>query len=322
MNVLELSSKAFCDQVRSPFIVEEWSVVAGICAIIVDGPLPNTSTFTLPPCPIIGVNSQEHRGILDVELESTNTLNTLVQAIEQSPIASSTLVQLVRHNERASVEDALFAESLAYSALQHGQQFLDWLSDQPARKAKEFSSPPIVADRQGNHLRLTLNRPENRNAWSTPMRDALAENLQFAYVDKSITKIVLDAVGLCFGAGGDLTEFGSARDAGTAHVTRQTRSPALLLHRLRERVTVVVHGACVGAGIELPAYASHVKAKANAFFQLPEVSMGLIPGAGGTASILRRVGKSRFNYMALSGERISASQALQWGLIDELERDE
>ena len=54
------------------------------------------------------------------------------------------------------------------------------------------------------------------------------------------------------------------------------------------------------------------------FFQLPEVAFGLIPGAGGTASMLRRVGRSRFNYLALTGTRIDAETALQWRLIDDI----
>ena len=90
------------------------------------------------------------------------------------------------------------------------------------------------------------------------------------------------------------------------------------MHLLREKITAVVHGACVGAGIELPAFAGRITARSDAFFQLPEVRFGLIPGAGGTASILNRVGRSRFNYMALTSERIDAVTALKWRLIDKI----
>ena len=80
-----------------------------------------------------------------------------------------------------------------------------------------------------------------------------------------------------------------------------------------------LHGACIGAGIELPAFVSHVVAREDAFFQLPEVSMGLVPGAGGTASILPRIGRRRLAYMALTGARVDAETALAWGLVDEIQ---
>ena len=82
------------------------------------------------------------------------------------------------------------------------------------------------------------------------------------------------------------------------------------------RLTVRLHGACVGAGIEVPAAAAHVRAREGAFFRLPEVSMGLIPGAGGTASIPRRVGRHRAAWMAIAGIDIDLPTALAWGLID------
>ena len=245
-------------------------------------------------------------------------MDSLVNGIEQSPIAAATLVQLTRLNAHSSVIDALCAESLAYSSLQHGAKFEAWLASEKPTNVKHFSDPAILIDRSGDLLTLTLNRPANRNAWSTDMRDALAEHLQYAFDDGSISKITLRANGPSFSAGGDLTEFGSARDAGIAHVSRQTRSPAVLMHLLNEKITATLHGACVGAGIELPAFAGWIKARSDAFFQLPEVSFGLIPGAGGTASILNRVGRSRFNYMGLSGERIDVETALKWRLIDEI----
>ena len=265
-----------------------------------------------------GANSD----LVDVHVESDQSLDSLINGIEQSPIAAATLVQLTRLNERSSVIDALCAESLAYSSLQHSAKFEDWLASEKPTNVKRFSEPAILIDRSDNELTLTLNRPANRNAWSTDMRDALAEHLQYAFIDDSISRITLQGSGPSFSAGGDLTEFGSARDAGIAHVSRQTRSPAVLMYLLKEKITVLLHGACVGAGIELPAFASSIKARADAFFQLPEVAFGLIPGAGGTASILKRIGRSRFNYMALSGERISVETALKWNLIDEINESE
>jgi enoyl-CoA hydratase/carnithine racemase len=77
-----------------------------------------------------------------------------------------------------------------------------------------------------------------------------------------------------------------------------------------------VHGACVGAGVELPAFARRVVAAPDTWFQLPEVGMGLVPGAGGTASLPRRIGRQRTAWLALTGVRLPAATALEWGLVD------
>jgi enoyl-CoA hydratase/carnithine racemase len=101
-----------------------------------------------------------------------------------------------------------------------------------------------------------------------------------------------------------------------AHEIRTTRSPGLLLDALGDKCVAFVHGACVGAGIELPAFCRRVEAAADTTFQLPEVSMGLIPGAGGTASIPRRIGRQRTAYLAVSGKTIDARTAHRIGLVD------
>ena len=136
--------------------------------------------------------------------------------------------------------------------------------------------------------------------------------------DPSIETVAISGRGPSFCAGGDLSEFGAVTDAGLGHVSRTTRSAAPLLAILAGKVEVVVHGACIGAGIELPAYAGHIIARPDAFFQLPEVAMGLIPGAGGTVSIPRRIGRARTGYMAVTNHRVSAPTAHAWGLIDEI----
>jgi enoyl-CoA hydratase/carnithine racemase len=74
----------------------------------------------------------------------------------------------------------------------------------------------------------------------------------------------------------------------------------------------------VGAGIELAAFAGRVTATADTVIRLPEIGMGLIPGAGGTASLPARVGRERTAYLALSGAPLAATDALRWGLVDEV----
>ncbi len=81
---------------------------------------------------------------------------------------------------------------------------------------------------------------------------------------------------------------------------------------------VGLHGACLGAGIELPAFAGRVVAADDARLGLPELDLGLVPGAGGTVSLPARIGRHRTLRLLLMGGTISAPVALEWGLVDEV----
>jgi enoyl-CoA hydratase/carnithine racemase len=128
--------------------------------------------------------------------------------------------------------------------------------------------------------------------------------------------------GTNFSSGGDLAEFGDAKSPIDAHLARTTDSVPRLLLTLAARIgsglEFRVHGANVGAGVELVAFAGRVVAAPDSTFRLPEVSMGLIPGAGGTVSITRRIGRWRAVRMMLTGMTIDARTALEWGLVDEV----
>ena len=148
------------------------------------------------------------------------------------------------------------------------------------------------------------------------MRDHLVEQLRAAGADPSLDGIVVTGAGPTFCSGGDLAEFGTTPDPGTAHRIRSVRSAAFWMDRLAAKIRVMVHGPCVGAGVELPAYAHDVVAHPDTTFRLPEVAMGLVPGAGGTVSIARRIGRQRLGYLALTNAEIDTTTALSWGLID------
>ena len=324
MDVVRLRLGDLQERLRSPLAAEELSTAAGVACVVLEDACGAGPPVACPlACPVVAVAGRgEPPGLVDVVTESAADAARVVEAIRRNPFAALVLVQLLRHNERVGVEDGLLAESLAYSSLQHGGGFRAWLAGRQATR-RERGPPPrqpaARVEREGATLRITLNRPEKRNAYGAAMRDALCEGLALAAADGSIAQVVLAGAGPCFSAGGDLDEFGAARDAGRAHAARMARSAGMLMHRLRRRVEVRLHGACIGAGIELPAFAGRVVARADAFFQLPEVGMGLIPGAGGTVSILSRIGRRRLAHMALTGARVDACTALAWGLVDAVE---
>ena len=179
----------------------------------------------------------------------------------------------------------------------------------PAARALATRASGCGVERDGDALHITLTRPEVRNALDTAMRDQLVEAFELARLDDSITEVHLRGEGPAFCAGGDLDEFGSRPDPATAHLVRILQSAGRAIDAVADRVTAHVHGACRGSGVELPAFAGRVVASADATFGLPEVSLGLIPGAGGTVSLPRRIGRHRTALLALTGEPIDAPTA-------------
>ena len=177
-------------------------------------------------------------------------------------------------------------------------------------------NPTVLIDHSGDTLHLTLNRPNRRNAFSAEMRDRLVEALRAANPTPPTGGILLTGTGEAFCSGGDLNEFGTTPDPATAHIVRSLRSAAWEMHLLRDHISVNLHGACVGAGIELPAFTNNITSTPDAFFWLPEVRYGLIPGAGGTASLPRRIGRHRTTWLALTNRRLNPPTAKKWGLID------
>ena len=245
---------------------------------------------------------------------------TLRLRAESAPQPSLLLARLLRIGESLPVGHALDLESLTYSTLLAGPCFARWLATRGVRRPPPpATSDAVIIRRAGATLRLTLNRPERRNAHGRELRDALVEGLRVAELDDTVAEVVLDGRGPSFCSGGDLDEFGTAPDPATAHFIRTRAGAALPLHNLKPRVTAYLHGHCVGAGIELPAFAGSVVADPGTVLRLPELDMGLIPGAGGTVSIPRRIGRWRTLYLVLTGAPAPAERAHRWGLVDRIE---
>ncbi|MGH9205117.1 MAG: enoyl-CoA hydratase/isomerase family protein, partial [Acidimicrobiales bacterium] len=153
------------------------------------------------------------------------------------------------------------------------------------------------------------------NALDNQMREELYAALDGARDDVAV---IVRGEGPSFCSGGDLDEFGTFPGVVEAHAIRLGRSLALLFAELGPRMVAGIHGACLGAGIELTAFASRVVAADNARVGLPEGGLGLIPGAGGTVSLRRRSGTAPILQLLLTGEPVDASTALSWGLVDEV----
>lgn len=236
---------------------------------------------------------------------------------ERSPLAAATLAVLLRAAGEVDVETGLGLESACYAMLQAGPEFARWRAQTPPVTLAD-DRPTVIVERSDGHLTITLDRPERHNAVTARLRDELHAALTLATVDDSITAIDLRGNGPSFCSGGDLAEFGTRPDPATAHVTRLARSPARLLHHLRARVVVHVHGATLGGGLEMASFADRIIADPDTSFGLPELALGLVPGAGGTVGLPRRIGRQRTAALALTGRHIDARTALAWGLVDEI----
>ncbi|MFA7554610.1 MAG: enoyl-CoA hydratase/isomerase family protein [Spongiibacteraceae bacterium] len=279
-----------------------------------------TNQLSKIPCPIIGIGTTDSNiaAACDTLAASRKEAESILTRIRSAPIAALTLTQLLRATEPLSREHALTMESMAYATLQGGPEFARWLSTRKTTTPTKINDTAVRMERNSNTLIIEINRPETRNAISTDVRDGLIEALQLADADPSITHIDLRGAGKCFSTGGELAEFGLTENIALAHVHRSIQLPAHWMVNCSDRITAHLHSACIGAGIEIPAFASTVIAKNNSFFQLPELSMGLIPGAGGCVSIPRRIGRQRTAWLVLSGRKINAATALSWGLIDDI----
>ncbi|RYD48109.1 MAG: 3-hydroxyacyl-CoA dehydrogenase, partial [Sphingomonadales bacterium] len=169
----------------------------------------------------------------------------------------------------------------------------------------------ITTSRQGDVLILTSDNPPV-NALGAAVRQGLAAGIEEAKNDDSIKAVVIIAAGKTFFAGADITEFGKPM--------QEPSLPVLVdqIEALDKPVISAVHGTALGGGCEV-ALASHYRiAVPSAKFGLPEVKLGILPGAGGTQRMPRVAGVEVALELAAKGDPISAKQAQAAGLVDRL----
>lgn len=305
------------------FDLEPWMVKSGLlpqdqpCFVVDLAAWP--AELSLDSCtmaPLIGVGKADHPFAqqCDLLIEAPFALESVVRAIVAQPFPAAAFCQLLRATAQMTVHDAIMMESLTYAALQASNDHLQWRrKHQPGVVA---SAGAIDVERDGDCLIVTMNRPDERNAIDRHMRDALREAFELVRLDHSIGKVELCGAGRFFSVGADLREFGTTLDPLTAHAIRMRTLPCIPMARRAEIFNVHINGGAVGSGLELAAFAGRVTCSSESWFQLPEMSMGILPGAGGCVSIPRRIGRQRTALLVLSGKRINAETALRWGLVD------
>lgn len=163
---------------------------------------------------------------------------------------------------------------------------------------------------------IQMNRPKSLNALSDGLYSEVLDCIALADKDPHIKCIVLTGSDRAFAAGADIKEmkdmsFSSAY-VGNMHLARQELSEA------RKPIIAAVNGFCLGGGCELAMMCDIIIAGENAKFGQPEINLGILPGNGGTQRLPRAVGKSKAMEMCLTGEFITANNALLHGLVSKV----
>jgi len=181
----------------------------------------------------------------------------------------------------------------------------------------------ILYEKLGSVAQISLDRPHVLNAYNVQMRDGLYQALEAVRDDPEVRAVVLRGQGeRAFCAGADLTEFGTAPSQAIARQVRWERDVWGLLLGLEKPVVAALHGYVLGSGVEMALCCDVRIASEDAQFGMPEVSLGLVPAAGGTQTLPRAVGRGRALELLLGGARINAQEALSMGLVDRVVKGE
>jgi len=172
----------------------------------------------------------------------------------------------------------------------------------------------IIADCKGPVAIITLNRPKAMNALSQTLINELGRALDFFQADEDIGAIIITGNDKAFAAGADIKEMASKTFANVYIENFITKGWEAVTH-VRKPVIAAVAGYCLGAGCELAMMCDFILAADTAKFGQPEITIGVVPGAGGTQRLPRAVGKAKAMEMILTGRMMDAAEAERSGLV-------
>jgi 2-(1,2-epoxy-1,2-dihydrophenyl)acetyl-CoA isomerase len=190
-----------------------------------------------------------------------------------------------------------------------------------------MSYETLIWEQTGGAGRLTLNRPDSLNAWTPQFGHELRQVLDNEAADTSVRAILVTGAGRGFSSGADLKAgFEPHPDDGRPDVRKELDDvyhPIITAVReLPKPLIAAVNGPAVGIGASLAFACDLILAAESAYFGLAFVNIGLMPDGGSTLFVPAAVGKARAFQMALLGERVTAPQALDWGLINQVHPDD
>jgi enoyl-CoA hydratase len=175
----------------------------------------------------------------------------------------------------------------------------------------------VLSELDGSLRIITLNRPDRHNAMNDEM-SALFQSLLFAALEETESSaILLRANGKSFCSGRDTSVLGHReRDESDYHFVRRHQEGRLRMLDATKPIIAALKGGAIGGGCELALAADMRISDTTLKMALPEINYGLLPDTGGTQMLTALVGASRTKYMVMSGEKIDAQTALDWGAVD------
>ena len=177
----------------------------------------------------------------------------------------------------------------------------------------------VIYEKSRGLAYVTLNRPDVLNAFSVQMRDDLCEVLSAIESDDEVRVVIFKGAGdKAFCAGADLKEFLTAPSVVKARRIRALRDMWGHLRGLSLPLIAALHGYVLGSGMEIAMFCDLRIAADDVIFGLPEVELGILPGAGGTQNLPRIIGLSASLDMLLTGRRLGAQEALSIGLVSRI----
>ncbi len=177
----------------------------------------------------------------------------------------------------------------------------------------------VLYGKEGNIAHIILNRPHVINAYNTEMRDGLYQALEAVRDDPEVKAVILRGAGeRGFCAGADLTEFGTAPSQAVARKARWERDVWGTFLNLEKPIVAALHGFVLGSGIEMALCCDLRIASEDVRMGLPEVSLGIVPAAGGTQTIPRVIGISKALELLLANRWLTAKEAQDMGLVSQV----
>ncbi len=175
--------------------------------------------------------------------------------------------------------------------------------------------PPVLVERDGHVLLLTLNRPKALNSVNSPLATALGEALEELDADPDLRVGVITGAGRAFCAGADLKALATGQDI-SAEGHREWGFAGLVQHKVSTPLVAAVNGFALGGGTEVVLACDLAVLDPEAALGLPEVKRGLFAAAGGVLRLQRQLPPKIAAEVALTGEPVSAQDALRWGLVN------
>lgn len=177
----------------------------------------------------------------------------------------------------------------------------------------------LLIEKTGNVSTLTINRPQSLNALNCEVLTELRTAFNGLEQDAAVKVVIVTGAGeKAFVAGGDIKEMAAINSCQAHAFAHAGQQVMLSIRQMKKPVIAAVNGFALGGGLELALACDFIYASEKARFGLPEVTLGVIPGFGGTQNLARLIGPNKTNELIFTGKMISAQKACSWGIVNEV----